>query len=403
MRPALSLAPALLALALAGACGDSDPAGATDDVAAATDTSAVPDAASPEDTAAPDDDAAPPSDTASASDTAAAADVPAVEPAHPACVYPFDAHVTYVSDLAIGSLAPTSTAGAPDDHCCYDFDNDGFADNRLGEIIKLVQGLPQVDADLNELIAANVVNGAVTVLLELVGLDLDSAFSDVTLNAFYGYDTDDDHANNTAGTGTFTARLTSFEPGSATPAITFPGASVVNGNLYAGPSVFHLEVPLGDGLAISADITSARLEGTIAPGPHGGVALDGPTPDGIGGTRGARLGGLIHEDELYGALNTFVEGLCGCLSLPASTPLIRKVDGTWRCAAPIDDSACDADDRADAACATLANICDLALVFITPDITVGGGAGPANAFSVGLWLKGTGAELVGVEPTVCAP
>ena len=317
------------------------------------------------------------------------------------CDYAFDPQASYVTHLAVASLAEATGAdGKPADHCCFDQNSDGVTDNRLGEIVSTLQGLPQITRKINEVIAANVADGTITVLLELVGLSNLTSVSGVTLNAFYGSDADGDATNNATGASAFYVDADSFTAGTAEPRVHFTDVTVTNGNLFAGPSVFRLEIPLANGLAVSADIRNARVEGKIAAGPHGGVAVDGATPDGAGGTYGAKLGGVIHQDDLFGAFNTFVDRFCACLAVPGGADVLVKSGDAWTCSSNVDKSSCDPNDEAQAQCRTLVDVCGLALTLITPDIDSDSSGSP-DAFSVGFWVKATGAVLQDVNPTAC--
>lgn len=257
----------------------------------------------------------------------------------------------------------------------------------------MVEGLPQIKSKINDVLAKNIDDGTIGVLVELVGAADLSAAQNVTLHAFYGKATETE--------GDFTANLSSFVPDSDTPRVAFEGVTIANHNLFAGPSVFRLTVPIAPGLVIDADIEQARIEGT-ANAAASGFALDGTTSDGAGGTYGAKLGGVIPEAHLFNAFNTFAASRCACLSLGGASELLSKASGDWQCADNMDSSACDSEDTVEKQCITLSQICSLALAFITPDIDTDNSGSP-DAFSVGLWLKGEGAALVGVEPATCKP
>lgn len=392
MRHAVTLVAPVFAVLVSGslaACGDSAATAdtAVADTAVASDTTA---------TTATDSATTASDDTAVATDAADTASPDAADTHDPndPCQYVFSSNVSYLTKLAIASLGDDS-AGPPADDCCFDFSGDSDPDNRMGEIVKLTDGLPQIKTKLNDIIAANIADGTLTVLVELVGADDFGAASNATLNVFYGSDTDSDQANNVAGQGTFTASLSSFASGTATPATTFGGVIVTNGNLFAGPSTFHMSLPLSPSLVVAADIERTRIEGKVAAGASGGFTVSG-------GAFGAKLGGIIPEQSLFDAFNGFAASRCGCLSLGGASALIEKKNGEWQCAASIDTSACHDDIDVERQCKTVASICGVALAFITPDIDSDGVGGP-DAFSVGAWIEGVGAQIVGVEPAECTP
>lgn len=395
---------AALALALAGAgCGDSGGGGGGRDTqpldTAPADT-ATPDTATP-DTATADTLVA---DTAVA-DTAPGDTIATdtVKDPNDPCSYAFSDNGSYLLHLALASVSGTDGAdGKPVDHCCFDQTGDGVVDNKLGEVVALIQGLPQITNTVNAVIAENIGDGTLTLLFEVAQLDSFAADNDATIYGFYGTDTDTDHANNVAGTGSFTANLSSFTPGTATPRIAFPGVIVTNGHFVAGPSVFHLDIPLAGGLELVADVQRAKLEGTMAAGPAGGVAIDGTTANPEGGTFGAKLGGIIAQDDLFGAFNDFVSARCGCLSVPGGGPVLinNAANESWSCASSIDKSACSESDPAQKQCRTLADVCGIALALVAPDVDTDS-SGKPDAFSLGFWVKATGATIVGVDPATC--
>jgi len=377
------------ALVLAStACGDDGTTDATDtlqpDTSAPTDTEAVDSAGqdtSQGDTASQD----------SATGDTAAADTFTPDPNDP-CDYVFSDKTAYITELALGSMSETGGA-QPDDHCCFDQNQDGSVDNRLGEIVKAVQQLPQITRTVNGVIEENIGDGTITLLAENVGLESLVTASGATVNFFYGLDSDADQANNASGEGTFYVKPSSFEDGTATPRVSFDGVTVTNGNLFVGPGVFHLDIPLANGLAIEADIQNTRIEGKISAGPHGGVAIDGAD------AHGGKLGGIVRQDDLFGAFNTFVDGFCSCLQVTDGGDALVKNGETWSCST-FDKSACDENDSAENQCRVLADVCALALNLITPDIDTDNSGAP-DAFSVGFWFRATGASILGVDPAGC--
>ncbi|MCA9514488.1 MAG: hypothetical protein KC635_06065 [Myxococcales bacterium] len=396
---------ALMGLA-SGGCGD-DGGGGGGDTSVTADTLAPADTGATTDTETGADTLA---DTGTGGDTAVAdttatdtlvADT-AKDPNDP-CGYQFSENTSYMLHLALASVAAQDGAdGKPVDHCCFDQTGDQVADNKLGEIVALIQDLPQITNTVNAVIASNIADGTFTVLFEMAHLDSFTADNDVTIYGFYGTDTDADTANNAAGTGSFSANLSSFAAGTATPRIAFPDVIVTNGNFFAGPDVFHLDIPLAGGLELVADIQNARLEGTVAAGPAGGVAVDGPTVNPDGGTFGAKLGGYIAQDDLFGAFNSFVANRCGCLSVAGGGPVLVKNEAaeSWGCASSIDKSGCSQNDTAENQCRTLADVCGIALALVAPDVDTDN-SGKPDAFSLGFWVKTTGATIVGVDPATC--
>lgn len=362
-----------LALALTAGCGD-DGGGSTTADTSTTDTSITDTTTTSGDTQTSTPDTA---------DTQVAAEVDAHDPNDP-CHYVFDSPLCFLDELALGSMAAEQVGGAPADHCCFDYDNDGAPDNHIAEIVRLVEELPGIDDTINAVLASRIADGTISVLVEGQDITSFAAASDATFNAFYGDPVDG---------GGFTVRLSSFVPDTATPRISFDGVVVTNGNFFAGPGTFHLSIPLAPGLVLEADMEQARFEGTVAADPEGGMTIAGKA-----GEPGARLGGYIREEQLFANFNAFADVQCGCLQMDGA--LLTKTGDTWACASGVGTSGCDEDNDVERQCVTLVEICDLALAFITPDIATTPG-GKADAYSVGFWVGGQGATVSGVQPDVC--
>ena len=82
---------------------------------------------------------------------AACSDDTTTSSAGPACSYEFTDDVAYVKGLRLGSVADDGS-----DACCFDFDNDGEIDNKIGDFIKLASAFPQATADVNSVIRLDV-------------------------------------------------------------------------------------------------------------------------------------------------------------------------------------------------------------------------------------------------------
>ncbi len=300
-----------------------------------------------------------------------------------ACDYVFDGAVSYVSHLAIGSQ--DASTDPPSDTCCFDFGGaDSGIDNSLGDLLRIAAAFV---GDLNASITEQLEDGTLTLLLETVGVDDAVNDSDLTINGFYGEDSDTDFADNLGGMETFKVNKSSFIAGTASPLITFPGATITDGVLEAGPTLFSLSIPILEGVTLQADINDTRVEGNVAVGPNGsGLTMDGTATSPVTGeTLGAKLGGVIKETDLYAALNGFMAS-SDCVDLGGD----EFISPDGMCSSNIDTSACPDGDTT----ATLAGFCSTLLAFITPDIDTDND-GEEDAISIGVWLKATSATIDG--------
>lgn len=289
--------------------------------------------------------------------------------------YVFSDEGTILTSLAIGGVGDAEP-------CCFDFDDDGEINNALG---KLLNGLGNIlgDTDVNLEITSNMTEGSLAILFNYKGLDDLVNDDTVDMAVFYGEDTDDDYADNLAGTGDFLVDPTSFVEGTMVPMANFPGAKIQNGIFSAGPSVFNLAFPIGN-IKLLAAVSGALIEAEVSAGPSGkGLAFTG-----------GKLGGYIRMEDLYGALNSYVSGGCECLGLSGELIEYNEAKGKMACAS-VDNSSCDSNDPDQETCAQLGSFCGAALLFLKPDID-SDDDGEKDAMSVGAWVSGTSATITGL-------
>lgn len=316
-----------------------------------------------------------------------------------ACDYEFDERVSYVTEIKV--------VGASD--CCFDFggpnaNNDNALGNLLGEggTISLIPNVNfDVNATLSEQICADptatCTEAGLVLLLETKGITDVANQAGVTVHGFYGSDDDGDLANNRDGSGVFNAQPASFIEGTATPIIAFNNAKIENGILTAGPSLFTLNIPLlGANLSLSVEET--RFEGEVALGPNGkGLS--------IGGTAGAKLGGLVVLADLAAEFNSFLETTCACIDKTDPTKdYVYVTTGTAADKANFNikqklaaDSTCTGEGQS--VCQSIegnGNILGLAGGFIAPDIDRDLD-GIRESLSIGVRIKGTSGTIADVE------
>ncbi|TNF29342.1 MAG: hypothetical protein EP329_16010 [Deltaproteobacteria bacterium] len=307
------------------------------------------------------------------------------------CDYAFDSKVSYITHLALGSQAAASAGAKPADDCCFDYTGDGVVDNKLGNILALAGTLI---GDLNATIQEQVESGSLVVLLETKNVTDAANSSDVTINGFLGEDADADLTNNASGTASFTVNNSSFKEGTKEPLISFSGAEISSSVLTAGPSLFQLSIPILEGAVLSLAITQTRIEATVATGPNGeGLTMDGDVTDpDTGDAYGAKLGGVITQDDLFAGINGFMDA--SCVTINDDDGKLVSFDsstGKWSCAktADQDTSACEDGDPA----TQLGSYCGALLAFIVPDVDTNDD-GKKDAISIGIWVKATSATAL---------
>jgi hypothetical protein len=295
--------------------------------------------------------------------------------------------VDFVFTETSSVLTSLEIGGVSDkDDCCFDFTGDGEMDNALGKLIKGLGGVLG-DTDVNAEITENIQSGGLVILFDYAGLDDMTADESLTINGFYGVDTDDDYTDNIAGTGSFLVEETSFIEGTATPVAQFVGGQIAGGKMTGGPAKFVLAFPIGN-IKLKATVSGTLVEANVAAGPNG---------KGIEFTD-AKLGGYIKMDDLYNALNTYVSSSCECLGLGESPLIGFNADkGKMECT-KIENSSCDAEDEDQSTCAQLGSFCGAALLFLKPDVD-SDNDDEKDAMSVGAWISATSATITGLQPT----
>lgn len=300
-----------------------------------------------------------------------------------------------VDELAIAP-APNAATGEPG--CCCDFTGpnftapDGIADNQLAALVTNLGGMAGFDlVTLNETVAESLAGGDFIILFEHVGLAAgaaDTPYYDI--NFLLGADTDDpeDPTDNFSGTEGFNIMPESLLNGE--PLITFEGASVVGGQLEAGPAQFVVPVQIPDPpLDLTLTVDSAIVNATIAANENGVELSDG------------ELCGLVTIDQIFNALNDFAAASCGCLNLTGD--LISGEAPTWTCGET--DPTCDPEDPEDGniqeICGTIAQYCSTAVLLLPSflDVDLDGNA-TGDAISLGATFGATTASIVGVEPAM---
>ncbi|MEE2889491.1 MAG: dockerin type I repeat-containing protein [Planctomycetota bacterium] len=226
---------------------------------------------------------------------------------------------------------------------------------------------PTIAAGLNSLLADNLVNSPF--LLEIAELD-DPTYTDddnITLNAFGGFDMDEDPTNNASGTNEFVIDPTGYDQTTGDPISSFPDGTIVDSHLIAGPgTIFVSGIPLND-LTVEADffpgtftgtytfqsgeteafLTQSFLETQPAPAPFSGTLVDLLTAFGILPDVDADMDGT---NESYSAVFTFAGITCELYhSSPPATGAVED------CSNGVDDDGDGLIDCDDPDCTAICN------------------------------------------------
>ncbi len=283
--------------------------------------------------------------------------------------YDYDVPGAYLSQI---TLVTDANIGA-------DLNGDGQPDNALGALLNDLGGLLG-DTDLNAQLAEAIADGSLalgTTWPSFKGTGPADS-NDVDIHFFLLEDADGDPSTKDE----FLADPASFIPGTASPLITFDGASVSGGALDAGPSQFALSIPLG-GVSLDVVVDRAGLTGDVS-GDANGIDIAGGT-----------LSGAVSLASIVDALNGYLQSdSCSCLGLNGPLIDLSAGIGPQACSGMYDDSTC-ADEGQDI-CSTIAGACVLAVPVIAgqTDIDLNGDGDP-DAISVYLELEMSGTNISG--------
>ncbi len=186
---------------------------------------------------------------------------------------------------------------------------------------------PTITAGLNDILASNLAE--FPFLLEVTELD-DPTYTnddDITLSAHGGFDLDQDPTNDASGFNEFVVDPAGYDPITGDPTSSFPGGTIVDSHMTAGPGTIYVAgIPL-KGLTVEADffpgpfagtyqfqsdeieafLTQAFLETQPAPAPFQGTLVDLLTAFGILPDVDADMDGVF---ESYSAVFTFAGITC---------------------------------------------------------------------------------------------
>ena len=279
------------------------------------------------------------------------------------------------------------------DPCCFDYTDDGEPDNGLGDLVTQLAGLLGGDlpeGGVNGLLAEQIQDGSFAILFEYVDLDDATSDDDMAINGYFGEPVNPDYNANLGGEGDFNASLSSLlseEP--VIPLIAFNNAMIDGGVLSGGPSLFALNLDLGDlGFALDITIHDAKFTADATLGANG---------KGLDLTDG-QLGGVVPMIQLADALNG-LGGTCACFGLaPGEMMLDVPQEDKLGCTDAFkaaDLSGCTEEDGS--ICSGIGGVKSLvcsAIGILKPDVDTDD-TGKPDSFSIGLRSEAVSANIIG--------
>ncbi len=301
---------------------------------------------------------------------------------------------TIVNELVIAT-APDANTGDPG--CCCDYNEDGTIDNAVAGLIANVGSMADLSLeDLNLMVAEELGKGTIIVLFEMIGLTNMDATDYFDMNFFLGADADDDATNNFDGDAEFMVMAESLDE-NLDPLIKFEGASLDEDGVLNAPGAdgdfgqFIIPIDVPDyGVSLQLTIDGVRLQAELA------------QTDDMYEMANGTLCGYVTAAQIFGALNSFIEGNCDCLNIDGDA-IIDNGDGTYTCGTPTATPTCDPDDpdtgEMQEICNYVTQYCTTSLTLIPMFLDVDvDGDGDGDGISLGATFGATSAVIV--EDTV---
>ena len=289
-----------------------------------------------------------------------------------------------------------------DTSCCFDYDGDDENDNGLGDLLATAGSSFGFSADeANAAIQGAIDDGSIALVLE--HQDLTEAGGDFAINFLLGDQDGEFTAPVEAGGNNYTINPSSFDEG------VWPQARVGNANLdgtsvTGGPGTVGIAISLF-GAQLNLRVTAAQVNASVD---EARTAFDGTGVALVDG----EIGGLIKAADLFDSLNNFFDNTCGCVTgvegdLISFNPDDIANPETTLCAAAPDTSACDENDDAQSACATIVDNCETVVGFLPLLLDIdsrrigedceAGEEITCDSLSVGLEFTAHGAAITGVS------
>jgi hypothetical protein len=265
-----------------------------------------------------------------------------------------------------------------------DLDGDGEGDNALGGMFTNIETLTG-SVNVNVALANNIADGVLAVGLAwpgveepAVGAAMNSAgFTMIVLNLA---DTDGDPTT----TDVYAVGPGSFVEGTNIPKTLYPGATIDNGALKAGPGSFNLGFPYYD-VTMQVVMGKASVSGMATKDDAGVTLSDG------------RLTGAVASNSFLDWINAYVTSdWCTCLEGMHGDLIDKSLGLTAEaCVAAPDSSACDADQ--DGVCILFADQCTLIMPVMGAFADIDTDAdGVPDSFSALMHIKAKGTTITGL-------
>ncbi len=270
--------------------------------------------------------------------------------------------------------------------CCCDLTGDGKPDNKLGELIELLEPFVGYDRDyFNAQIAGMIEAGHLLFLFEILGLEDTNNDPYTKFHVYQGLDADGWAGNNLTGAGEFYVTRDSLDR-DGNPIMVFEDAEVFGGTLYGGPSRFLVPMDIiGAGEPIMFMMEGARITADIS---ARGVGYD---------LANGTVCGYVERAKIVSEVNEYTGMNCGCLNLAGD--FLTDQGTSISCGQAAAASTCDQFDSVEYLCQQLFDNCGMlalimpALFDVDSDLD-----GRRDAMSVGFTFEAVPADLIGLEP-----
>jgi len=270
--------------------------------------------------------------------------------------------------------------------CCADFNDDGTDDSAMGNLINALSAV--IGVSFNDVIATQIRNGGLVLLLEYAYLSDPQNDPALQLNLVFGADTDENFTPNLNGTGDFYVKQDSLDE-DGHPRSDFPTARVEQGRLSVAEASAAILLPLNLDATLMGEVQVERLSLQADMQPDADLSAGGRVTLSNG-----RLGGAVSLSDFFGTLNKMAS-TCDCIR---SQPLfIEESPNRFACARPL-QSECELSPDPLCTALSVRQQCDLIAEAVSNQKDVDlDGDGLNDALSFGATFSAVGASIQGVE------
>ena len=280
----------------------------------------------------------------------------------------------------------------------FDFTGDNMADNAFGSLVDTLGSLTGGSRqDYNLLIAQQINSGQLAILLEYSGLSGLSNPATFTTHMLSGSPRCF-AAPASPGGNFYDVKPSSYnsvgQPNAQLASTWLPTLDAISGSALPG-AVFMVELGFAGvtlNLPVREILYAANVDRAVSALPAVGVFLE----NGL-------LGGIIKLEDFYGAINTFVNTSCACVTFSSPSMELFQGGTNATCNNNVSASQCGG-GNIEGICRQLVDNCGLLTAFLPSFVDVDSNAlntdctnaGTCDSLSIGFDFKAAGARIVGV-------